>query len=64
MLNIIPGYFQFIQNMTVAVMTRMIAPNKALRFHAGKNFKSMLDVTSGFFFLKVAVKKVQPYNFV
>jgi hypothetical protein len=64
MLNIIPGYFQFAQNMTLAVMTRMIAPNKARRPHRWKNFKSMLDVISGFFFLKVAVKKVQPYNLV
>jgi hypothetical protein len=57
MLNIIPGYFQFAQNMTLAVMTRMIAPNKARLFHRRKNFKSMLDVMSGFFFLKVAVKR-------
>ncbi|RAW01685.1 hypothetical protein [Pseudochryseolinea flava] len=64
MLNIIPGYFQFALNMTFAAMTRMIAPKKARLCNGGMNFQSMLDVKSGFFFLKVAVKKVQPYNLV
>lgn len=57
MLNIIPGYFQFTPNMILAVMTRMIAPKKARLLNRGKNFETMLDVMSGFFFLKVAVKE-------